>query len=200
MSYSEHEILMTRMNPRPVRFELNGDKICRLDSAANFVINTPEKPEGIEKIIRLFWDCAPAVRYEVVPCPRRSGAYQVEIGENTVTITAPDRDGVLNALKTLRQLAEEEDIGKIQTALLARGRNETIPDQWQAQILLRILSKSTVVYVSDAPDEMVAAMHMIPAHSISEALAVAKKLLGNDRPSITAIPDGISVMVVKENA
>lgn len=108
MSYTEHEILMTRMNPRPLRFELNGDKICRLDSTANFVISTPEKPEGIEKLIRLFWDCAPAIRYEVAPCPRRSGAYQVEIGENTVTITAPDRDGVLNALKTLRQLAEEE--------------------------------------------------------------------------------------------
>ena len=99
-----------------------------------------------------------------------------------------------------RQLAEEKDIQKIQAALLARDRNETIPDQWQAQILLRILSKCPVVYVSDAPDEMVSAMHMIPAHSIGEALATAKRLLGNEHPTITAIPDGISVMVAKENA
>lgn len=99
-----------------------------------------------------------------------------------------------------RQLAEEQDIRKIQSSLLARDRNETIPDQWQAQILLRILSKCPVVYVSDAPDEMVSAMHMIPAHSIGEALGIAKKLLGNEHPTVTAIPDGISVMVAGENA
>jgi hypothetical protein len=55
-----------------------------------------------------------------------------------------------------------------------------------------------VVYVSDAPDDTVRNMHMIPAHSIGEALAVAKRLLGNDAPTVTAIPDGIAVMVVEE--
>ncbi len=95
-----------------------------------------------------------------------------------------------------RQMSEEPDIAEIERSLLARGRGETVPDQWQTQILVRILSKATVIYVSDAPDEIVSAMHMTPAHSIGEALTRAKAILQNDRPSITAIPDGISVMVV----
>ena len=73
-----------------------------------------------------------------------------------------------------------------------------LPDQWQAQILLRILARARVVYVSEAPDEMVRAMHMIPAHSIGEALDVARSLLGKDAPTVTAIPDGIAVMVVDD--
>jgi len=78
----------------------------------------------------------------------------------------------------------------------SRGRNETVPDQWQTQIFLRILQKASVIYVSDAPDSMVKDLHMHPAHSIGEALTLAKKLLGNPTPTVTAIPDGVSVMVV----
>ena len=96
-----------------------------------------------------------------------------------------------------RELAEEPDSRKAAEKILKRGRNETVPDQWQAQILLRILERASVVFVSEAPDEMIRNMHMIPAHSIGEALDMAKKILGNDSPTITAIPDGISVMVVE---
>ena len=89
------------------------------------------------------------------------------------------------------------DSRKAAEKILRRGRGETVPDQWQAQILLRILKRASVVFVSEAPDEMIRNMHMIPAHSIGEALAMAKDILGNDSPTVTAIPDGISVMVVE---
>ena len=95
-----------------------------------------------------------------------------------------------------RELADEPDDKRAADKILSRGRNETVPDQWQAQILLRILSRARVIFVSEASDEMVRNMHMIPAHSIGEALDMAKKILQNDAPTITAIPDGISVMVV----
>ena len=95
-----------------------------------------------------------------------------------------------------RELADEPSDEKAAAKILSRGRNETVPDQWQAQILLRILGRARVVFVSEAPDEMIRNMHMIPAHSIGEALAMAKEILGNDTPTITAVPDGISVMVV----
>ena len=93
------------------------------------------------------------------------------------------------------QLADESDIRKTMELFLARGRNETAPDQWQSQILVRILMRANVIYVSEMPDEQVKKMHMIPAHSIEEALAKAKELLGKENVSITAIPDGIAVMV-----
>lgn len=95
------------------------------------------------------------------------------------------------------QMSEEEDINKIEEKLMARGRNETLTDQWMTQILTRILKNSSVVYVSDAPDEMIKAYHMIPAHSLDEAMEKAYEILGNKDAKLTAIPDGVSVMVVK---
>ncbi len=95
-----------------------------------------------------------------------------------------------------RQLADEPDITKTMDIFLSRGRGETVPDQWQTQIFLRVLMKASVILVSDAPDDTVRAMHMTPAHSIDEALAIADKMLGKSDAKITAIPDGVSVMVV----
>ena len=95
-----------------------------------------------------------------------------------------------------RQLADEPNIDKTMQIFLDRGRNETVPDQWQTQIFLRILKRASVVYVSDADDGLVRDLHMIPAHSIDEAIAKAKEILNNDHPSIVAIPDGVAVMVV----
>ena len=95
------------------------------------------------------------------------------------------------------QMKEEEDIDKIEQKFMSRGRNETLSDQWMTQILVRILKHCSVVYVSDAPDEMIEAYHMIPAHSLDEAVKKAHEILGKDDASVTAIPDGVSVMVVK---
>ena len=94
------------------------------------------------------------------------------------------------------QLADEPDISKTMAEFLSRGRAETVPDQWQTQILLRILGHASVIYVSKMPDATVEEMHMIPAHSIGEAIEKAKQIVG-DSARIAAIPDGVSVMVVK---
>jgi len=93
------------------------------------------------------------------------------------------------------QLADEENITKIMEGFLRQKRNETLPDQWQSQILVRMLMHCTVVYVSEMPDEMVEKMHMIPAHSIDEAIKKAKDILGKEDVKIAAIPDGIAVIV-----
>ncbi len=95
-----------------------------------------------------------------------------------------------------RQLEEAEDLGKAMSEILSRDRNQTVADQWEVQILLRILMKATVILVSEAPDEMIRAMHMVPAHSLEEALSKAEGDLGDREASITAIPDGVSVMVL----
>ena len=94
------------------------------------------------------------------------------------------------------QLADEPDINKTMSEFLSRGRNETVPDQWQTQILLRILGHASVVYVSEMPDDVVEKMHMIPAYSLAEAIEKAKGLAG-EGAKIAAIPDGVSVMVTK---
>ena len=68
----------------------------------------------------------------------------------------------------------------------------------QVQIFLRVLKRARVIYVSDAPDEMVRALHMTPAHSLEEAISIADRLLGTPNATVTAIPDGVAVMVKGE--
>ncbi|MCB2307121.1 nickel-dependent lactate racemase [Clostridium estertheticum] len=75
------------------------------------------------------------------------------------------------------------------------GRNDTAPDQWEFQILARILDKFTVILVSDMCDpEMIKKMHMQHALTFEEALERAFKIKGKDA-SISVIPDGVSVIV-----
>ena len=87
-------------------------------------------------------------------------------------------------------------------AMLARFRatpaEETIPDQWQSQIFARVLKRARIIYVSDAPAEMVRDLHMLPASTLEEALALADQLLGRTDTPITVIPDGVSVIVTTE--
>jgi nickel-dependent lactate racemase len=78
---------------------------------------------------------------------------------------------------------------------LKTPKDKTRIDQWESQILARVLQHARVVYVSDAPDEMVREFQMIPAHSLEEAVKKAEELLKNPLAAITAIPDGIAVMV-----
>ena len=93
------------------------------------------------------------------------------------------------------QLADEPDINKTMELFLSRSRGETVTDQWQTQVLLRVLKKATVIYISEIDDEIIKKMHMYPAKSIDEALVLAKKILKKENPEIVAIPDGISVIV-----
>lgn len=95
------------------------------------------------------------------------------------------------------QMADEPDIEKTLALFMSRGRNETVPDQWQTQIFIRVLQKASVIYVSEAPDEMVKGLHMIPAHSLEEAMKMAEEMTGDANASVTAIPDGVSVMVIE---
>lgn len=94
------------------------------------------------------------------------------------------------------QLAGAADLSSAMNEILSRGRDRTIPDQWEAQILIRILMKASVVLVSEAPDDMVRAMHMTPAHSLKQAMEIAEAIIGDEKATVTAIPDGVSVMVL----
>ena len=75
---------------------------------------------------------------------------------------------------------------------------ETIAEQWCPQIYSRILRKHTVIVVTTFLDhEMVRRANMIPASSLDEALKMAYDRKGSDA-GVVVIPDGVSVMVVKE--
>ena len=92
-------------------------------------------------------------------------------------------------------LANANSPDEVLDKVLEIPRNKTLPDQWEFQILARILSKYTVILVTDICDsEMIKSMHMQHASSLNEALDMAFDLQGKDA-KIAAIPDGVSVIV-----
>ena len=76
---------------------------------------------------------------------------------------------------------------------MATPQDSTVPDQWESQILARILMHHTVIFVT-RPElrEMVEEMKMRYAATLDEALAMAR---GMGKRSLCFIPNGISVIV-----
>jgi len=127
-------------------------------------------------------------------------AAEASVREGGVIImlaSAVDGHGGESFYRTFR---DEKDLRRMMKRFIETPPEETIIDQWESQILARILMRADVVFVSEAPDEMVRDMHMLPAHSLEEALRLADGLLaarGVKDGKILAIPDGVSVMVVE---
>ena len=94
-----------------------------------------------------------------------------------------------------RTFRDEPDLGRMMRTFLARRPEETIIDQWEAQILARVLLKARVVFVSSCDEQIVRDMHMIPAHSAAEAMEKAKELVGRPDYTVAVVPDGVSVIV-----
>ena len=75
---------------------------------------------------------------------------------------------------------------------------KTIPEQWCAQVCVRVLRKHQVILVTTFLDhDEVRRANMIPASTPDEALEIAYRLKGN-HARVVVIPDGVSVLTVKE--
>ena len=94
-----------------------------------------------------------------------------------------------------RMLSEASSPRALLDRILAVPRDRTEPDQWQVQILARILCRNCVVLVTrDCDHAMIRAMGLHPAATLEEGIAVATSLTSPDA-TIAAIPDGVSVIV-----
>lgn len=94
-----------------------------------------------------------------------------------------------------RTLRDCESPEKLYKSILETPQQETIPDQWESQILARVLKHHPVIMVTrEALKETVTDMKMIYAATVEEALAKAEAMVGSDY-SLNVIPDGISVIV-----
>lgn len=75
---------------------------------------------------------------------------------------------------------------------------KTIPEQWCAQVCVRVLRKHQVILVATFLDhDEVRRANMIPASTPDEALEIAYRLKG-EHASVVVIPDGVSVLTVNE--
>ncbi|MBR6060403.1 MAG: nickel-dependent lactate racemase [Victivallales bacterium] len=74
-------------------------------------------------------------------------------------------------------------------------QSETKPDQWQAQILARVMAHHDVIVLCDECSRgLVKEMGMYPVATPDEAMSLAFKLKG-EMATVAAIPDGVSVIV-----
>lgn len=95
-----------------------------------------------------------------------------------------------------RTFKDTESVQQIMDEILARGRKETVPDQWETQILARIMLKFKVIMITDPEQrKIVEAMGMDWAEDLDKAIEKAERLVESKKLSITAIPDGVSVIV-----
>ena len=98
-----------------------------------------------------------------------------------------------------RTLAEAPSPKAVLDRISAVPRNKTAPDQWEAQILARILNTASVILVAPELDpDLPRSMHLLHAVSLEDALKTARKLCGREKAVISVIPDGVSVIVTQK--
>lgn len=92
----------------------------------------------------------------------------------------------MKGCNTVKELYEE-----IQT----RAQDDTEPDQWETQILARVLNKYRMILVCDESfRETAKEMKLETADTLEEAFARAKRIKGETAHTVV-IPDGVSVIV-----
>lgn len=92
---------------------------------------------------------------------------------------------MLSEAKSPRELLEQ--IARV-------PRNATVPDQWEVQILARILDRHPVIVVTtDCDHAMLNAMHLETASTLDEAIVRATAITGAGS-RIAVIQDGVSVI------
>jgi len=122
-------------------------------------------------------------------------AAEASIKENGIIIMVSECSDGHGGEAFYETFKNAESPDEIMEEILKKNRNETIPDQWESQVLARILIKYKVIMVTGAPKKMVEDMHMYYADTIENAFKKAKELLGKEEFTVTAIPDGVSVIV-----
>lgn len=93
-----------------------------------------------------------------------------------------------------RQCSQDLPPEAIWQQILSVPAEETQPDQWQSQILMRVLRRAKVIFIAEpGVKDLIEKMHMTYASSLQQALELAEGFApGGD---VVVIPDGVSVVV-----
>lgn len=128
--------------------------------------------------------------YQCVKCMTAAEATCIPGGTIIICAECADGHGGEGFYKALKDCASP---AALYASQMATPQSETAPDQWEAQILARILMNYHVTVVT-RPEmkEITENMKMEYAPDLPEAVASAKARGGK---SITVIPNGISVIV-----
>jgi len=93
-----------------------------------------------------------------------------------------------------RWFTQAHSAGEVLARIEQIPQKDTLPDQWEAQILARVLCHAQVVMVCEpSARQLVQDMHMRFAPTLQEAVELARTLAGGT--ATVVIPDGVGVIV-----
>lgn len=128
--------------------------------------------------------------YQSVKCMAAAEAAAAEGG--TIIVCCECADGI-GGEQFYRAVKECDSAAQLLKKIRRVKPEDTVPDQWQYQILCRILEKHRVIFVTGKElEKTVTDMKMEYAESLGEAI----RLSGAGGKHVVIIPDGIAVMVV----
>ena len=94
-----------------------------------------------------------------------------------------------------RYFADNENAEEVERAIAGIPAGETKPDQWQAQILARVMRRARCIFVTGKENrETIEKMHMYWAGNLEDAMEIADSLIGKNA-TVAVIPDGVGVVV-----
>lgn len=127
-------------------------------------------------------------------CVKGMTAAEASLNENGTIIMCAECSGGHGGDGFYNSLSGCDSPEKLYTKQLSTPWDKTEPDQWESQILCRILSKHRIIFVT-RPElrGMVENMKMTYAADIPSALALARSW---GKHSLTVIPDGVSISIV----
>ena len=129
--------------------------------------------------------------YQCVKSMTAAETLNKEGGVIILTVECADGIGGEGFYRSLKECAS---VKELYDEMTATPQDKTIPDQWQSQILARVLMHHTVIVLTRPEMKTVVEdMKMRYASTIEDALAQAKAICG-DGATITVIPDGVSVI------
>jgi nickel-dependent lactate racemase len=105
----------------------------------------------------------------------------------TIVLAAACEDGLPDHGSFAEVLSSGSSPAELLDIICAPGY--AVPDQWQVQVLARVLSKARVLLVCDGlTDAQVRAAHLEPAHDVARAVSDALASYQNGR--IAYLPEG----------
>ena len=91
---------------------------------------------------------------------------------------------------------QSDSAAQVRDKIQAIPPEKTLPDQWEAQILARILARcrAAIIVSRHVDPQLIRDMHMLHAETFNQALAMADELLGGQKQMVI-IPDGVGVII-----
>lgn len=131
----------------------------------------------------------------IYQCVKGMTAGEAAASPNGIIILAAECADGKGGEQFYKDLKECESPSQLYREFMARPQEQTVSDQWQSQILCRILEKHRVIMVTRPElESTVREMKMDYAATVEEALKEAKKHKG-ENAQVCIIPDGVSVIV-----